>query len=182
VAAFDRSIRQVGAHFERRGLGFLFDSVRSIRTVRQESFHDVRTFTIGLNPRDVRRPFAAFHRRAYLLIHELGHHFVETCLGKVDRTRLEPLFGSYDARYRRAPKPRRCDRDHVSRYAMTHPAEDIAESFAVCLWREWEPRAVRELLEARSDRCRCKVAAIGQLIERERRRDSTRSRALHRPQ
>jgi hypothetical protein len=65
---------------------------------------------------------------------------------------------------------------------MTHPAEDIAESFAVCLWREWEPRAVRELRAARSDRCRCTVAAIGHHNERERRRDSTRNRALHRPQ
>jgi hypothetical protein len=169
MAAFDRSIRQVGAYFENSGLGSLFRSVRGIRTVRQESFHDVRTFTIGLNPRDVRRPFAAFRRRPYLLVHELGHHFVETCLGKGDRKRLEPLFGNYDAPYRRAPKPRRCDRDHVSRYAMTHPAEDIAETFAVCLWRDWEPRAVRALLEARTARCRRKVAAIGGLIERERR-------------
>jgi hypothetical protein len=169
VAAFDRSIRRVRTHFERCGLGFLFDSMRGIRPVRQESFHDVRTFTIGLNPRDVRRPFAAFHRRPYLLIHELGHHFVEKCLGKVDRRRLEPLFGSYDVRYRRAPRPRRCDGDYVSRYAMTHPAEDIAETFAVYLWREWEPGAVRQLLEARSGRCRRKVAAIGRLLERERR-------------
>lgn len=174
MAEFDRSIRRVGRYFDRRGLGSVFRSVRGIRAVRQESFHDVRTFTIGLNPRDVRKPFAAFHRRTYLLIHELGHHFVETRLGKRDRKRLEPLFGSYDAPYRRAPKPRRCGPDHVSRYAMTHPAEDIAETFAVCLWRDWEPRAVRELLAARSPACRRKVAAIGSLIGRERRRDAAR--------
>jgi hypothetical protein len=176
VAEFDSSIRQVSGYFDRAGLGRLFRSVRGIRAVRQESFHDVRTFTIGLNPGDVRKPFAAFHNRKYLLIHELGHHFVETRLGKRDRKRLEPLFGSYDAPYRRAPKPRRCGPDHVSRYAMTHPAEDIAETFAVCLWRDWEPRAVRALLRARSPACRRKVAAIGRLVGRERRRDAGRSR------
>jgi len=97
VAEFDNSIRQVSGYLDRAGLGRLFRSVRGIRAVRQESFHDVRTFTIGLNPRDVRKPFAAFHRRPYLLIHELGHHFVETRLGRRDRKRLEPIFGSYDA-------------------------------------------------------------------------------------
>ncbi|MCX7031309.1 MAG: putative zinc-binding metallopeptidase, partial [Spirochaetes bacterium] len=173
---FDRSILQVGGYFDRVGLGRLFRSVRGIRAVRQESFHDVRTLTIGLNPRDVRRPFAAFHRRAYLLIHELGHHFVETRLGKRDRKRLEPLFGNYDAPYRRAPKPRRCGPDYVSRYAMTHPAEDIAETFAVCLWCDWQPGAVRKLLGARSPICRRKAAAIGRLIARERRRDAARLR------
>lgn len=181
MAEFDRAIRQVGRYLERVGLGRLFRSVRGIRAVRQESYHDVRTLTIGLNPRDVRKPFAAFHRRAYLLIHELGHHFVETRLGTRDRKRLEPLFGGYDAPYRRAPKPRRCGRDHVSRYAMTHPAEDIAETFAVCLWRDWEPAAVRALLGARGPACRRKVAAIGRLIDRERGRDAARRRRRTEP-
>lgn len=177
MAEFARTIRQVSRHLDRIGLGRLFRSVRGIRAVRQESYHDVRTLTIGLNPRDVRKPYAAFHRRAYLLIHELGHHFVETRLGARDRRRLEPLFGGYDAPYRRAPKPRRCGRDHVSRYAMTHPAEDIAETFAVCLWRDWEPEAVRALLAARSPACRRKAAAIRRLIARERGRDAARLRS-----
>jgi len=170
MPAFDRSIRDVQQRLRSMGLAHLVDGVRGIAVVRQESFHDVRSFRIGLNPRDVRRPFAAFHRRPYLVVHELCHQFVEACVSRVDRRGLVCLFGDYDAPYRRAPKPRRCDADHVSRYAMTHPAEDIAETLAVYLWRAWDPRAVDALLAKRSTRVRRKVAAVARLVRRSRAR------------
>jgi hypothetical protein len=164
MAQFDRAIRDVKARLGATGLGHLLDGVRRIRVVAEESFHDSRTFVIGLNPADVRKPFAAFHTRAYLLLHELGHHFAEAVLGREGLRRLAPLFGEYDGPYRRLPKPRVCGPDHLSRYAMTHPAEDFAETFAVCLWREWEPGKVDALLEGRSVRCRRKVSALRHLI------------------
>lgn len=168
MAEFSRSRAEVSRVLERAGLGFIMATVSRIRPVREESFHDSRDNSIGLNPRDVRRPFAAFHRRSYLLVHELGHHFAEACLTREDRTALVPLFGDYDAPYRRSPKPRRCDRDHVSRYAMTHPAEDFAETFAVCLWELWERGSVRGLLAARGPACRRKAAAMRRLLRNAR--------------
>jgi hypothetical protein len=164
VAEFDRAIEEVRERFHARGLAAAFDGVRRIRVVREESFHDSRTFVIGLNPADVKKPYAAFHRRPYLLVHELGHQFAEACLTRPQLRRLAPLFGDYDARYRRLPKPRVCGPDHVSRYAMTHPAEDFAETFAVCLWRDWQPAAVDALLASRSPLCRRKAAAMRRLI------------------
>jgi hypothetical protein len=171
VAEFARAIRDVEKRLRGRGLGHVLDGVRRIRVVREESFHDSRTFVIGLNPADARKPFAAFHTRAYLLVHELGHHFAEACVGRAGLRPLAPLFGDYDRPYRRLPKPRVCGADHVSRYAMTHPAEDFAETFAVCLWREWAPGRVDGLLSARSPLCRRKVSVMGKLI-----RDSARAR------
>jgi hypothetical protein len=164
VAEFDRAIRDVETRLRAGGLGHLLDGVRRIRVVREESFHDSRTFVIGLNPADVRKPFAAFHTRPYLLLHELGHHFAEASLGRDGRRRLAPLFGDYDSPYRRLPRPRACGADHLSRYAMTHPAEDFAETFAVCLWREWEPGRVDELLKRRSALCRRKVSTLSRVV------------------
>ena len=146
MAAFSRSRTEVARVFEQQGLGHIMKRITRIRPVKVESFHDVRDFSIGLNPRDVRRPFAAFHRRAYLLVHEVGHHFAEACLSRADRRALVPVFGDYDSLYRRRLRPRQCDKNHVSRYAMTHPAEDFAETFAVCLWACWEPDAVQDSL------------------------------------
>ncbi len=161
---FEGSISRVSRSFERIGLGYVFDGVRRISVVRQESYHDIRTRCIGLNPRDVTRPYAAFHRRPYLLIHELGHAFAEVWLTRAERRRLAPLFGSYDAPYRRLPKPRQADRDHVSRYSMTHPAEDFAETFAVCLWQDWDRAGVARLMGGKSARLRAKVKAMSGLI------------------
>jgi hypothetical protein len=161
---FEDSIRRVRRSFARIGLGYVFDGVRRISVVRQESYHDVRTRCIGLNPRDVIRPYAAVHRRPYLLIHELGHAFAEIWLTRSERRRLAPVFGDYDAPYRRLPKPARADRDHVSRYAMTHPAEDFAETFAVCLWRDWDRAAVARLLHGKGRRLRDKMDTMGRLI------------------
>ncbi len=166
MAEFDRAIREVERRLRDKGLAHLLDGVRRIRVVREESFHDSRTFVIGLNPADVRKPYASFHTRPYLLLHELGHHFAEAHLGRAGLRRLAPLFGDYDQRYRRLPKPRVCGPDHLSRYAMTHPAEDFAETFAVCLWREWDPAGVAALLAARSHLCRKKAAAMARLIRK----------------
>ena len=164
---FESSIRRVGLYFTRIGLKHVFDTIRRISVVRQESYHDVRTGCIGLNPRDVRRPYAAVHRRAYLLIHELGHAFAETWMSPADRRGLEPLFGDYDAPYRRAPKPARADADHVSRYSMTHPAEDFAETFAVLLWKDWDRPAYERLVRGKSRRLTRKLAAVQALVRRE---------------
>ena len=163
---FEHSVRRVERYFAVIGLGRVFDGVKRISVVRQESYHDVRTGCIGLNPRDVRRPFAAVHRRPYLLIHELGHAFAETHLTPAERRRLAPLFGDYDAPYRRVPKPACADADHVSRYSMTHPAEDFAETFAVCLWRDWDPRAYARLVRGKSERLARKLRAMRGLVDR----------------
>lgn len=178
---FERTIRDVGRHFEETGLGRVFRAVRRIRVVREESYHNADDNTIGLRPADLRRPYAAFHRRAYLLIHELGHQFAELCLTRADKRALQPLFGDYDAPYRRAPKPRACGPDFVSRYAMVHPVEDFTETFAVCLWRGWDPQAVDRLLGARSPRCRRKAAAVERIIRRERRRAGNATRSSRGP-
>ncbi len=161
---FEESIRRVDRHFSRLGLGHVLDGVRRISVVRQESYHDIRTRCIGLNPRDVVRPYAAVHRRPYLLIHELGHAFAEVWLTRTERRRLAPLFGDYDAPYRRLPRPARADRDHVSRYSMTHPAEDFAETFAVCLWQDWDGPGVARLLRGKSRRLRAKMEAMSGLV------------------
>ncbi len=161
---FERTIAEVTRYFEREGLGRILSRISRIRQVSEESFHDVRNRSIGLNPADTRKPWAAFHRRPYLLIHEVGHHFAEVVLARKDRAQLLPLFGDYDAPYRRAPKPRVADADHVSRYAMTHPAEDFAETFAVCVWKKWEPAAVEHLLAGKSVRCRQKVDVVEKLL------------------
>ncbi len=166
---FESSIRRVALYFARIGLGYVFDGVRRISAVRQESYHDIRNRCIGLNPRDVRRPFAAVHRRPYLLIHELGHAFAEVWLTWADRRRLAPLFGDYDAPYRRAPKPERADADHVSRYSMTHPAEDFAETFAVCLWQDWDPPTFARLTRAKSVLLERKLDAMRRLVRRKAR-------------
>lgn len=161
---FERSICRVGSHFARIGLRHVFDAVARISVVRQESYHDIRTGCIGLNPRDVSRPWAAVHRRPYLLIHELGHAFAERWLTPGQRAALAPFFGDYDAPYRRAPRPARADADHVSRYSMTHPAEDFAESFAVCLWEDWDPAGVTRLMKGKSRKCARKLAAVRRLV------------------
>jgi hypothetical protein len=161
---FESSIRRVRLYFTRIALGHVFDAVTRISVVRQESYHDIRTGCIGLNPRDVSRPWAAVHRRPYLLIHELGHAFAERWLTAVQRARLAPVFGDYDAPYRRAPKPARADADHVSRYSMTHPAEDFAESFAVCLWEDWDAAEVERLMRGKSALCARKLAAVRRLV------------------
>ena len=168
MAEFDKAIAEVKHRLRRKGLGHLLEGVRRIRVVREESFHDSRTFTIGLNPADVRRPFAAFHQRAYLLVHELGHHFAEASLTRVERHNFSTLFGDYDSPYRRLPKPRACGPDHVSRYAMTHPAEDFAETFAVCLWKYWDRAGVLTLLAARSSLCRKKEREMARALQRSR--------------
>ncbi len=171
---FERSIERVRVYFRGIGLGGVFDGVRRIRVVREESFHDERNDTIGLNPADARKPYAAFRSRPYLLIHELGHQFAASCLTAGDKRRLEPLLGDYDRPYRRGPRPRRCGPDYVSRYAATHPVEDFAETFAVCLWRDWQPERVARLLRGRSRRCLLKLAAVERLIRREVARRRTR--------
>ncbi len=170
LLVFDRSISEARRLFEAAGLARVFAGVRRISVVRQESYHDESKETIGLNPADVRRPFAAFHRRPYLVIHELAHHFAKSCLTREDKALLEPLFGDLDRTYRRAPKPRRCGPDFVSRYAMTHPLEDFAETFAVRIWRDRDPHAVRTLLKGRSRKCARKMTAVDRLIRREARR------------
>lgn len=169
MAEFSRSRAEVSRVLSDQGLGHILETITRIRSVTEESFHDSRNNSIGLNPADVNRPFAAFHRRPYLLLHEIGHHFAEAHLGKAERRALVPVFGDYDGRYRRARKPRVCDPRYVSRYAMTHPAEDFAETFAVCLWAVWEPHAVKALLAARGPECRRKAAAMRRLISRWRR-------------
>ncbi len=169
MAEFSRAEADVSRVLRQAGLGFIMETVSRIRPVQEESFHDSRNNSIGLNPRDVRKPFAAFHRRPYLLVHELGHHFAEACLGRQDRRALAALFGDYDAPYHRKPRPRHCGQDHVSRYAMTHPAEDFAETFAVCVWELWDPGSVRDLLAARGPACRRKAAAMRRLLRAARR-------------
>jgi hypothetical protein len=161
---FERTILAVRRHFESEGLAPILSRITRIRQVHEESYHDVRNRSIGLNIADVKKPWAAFHTRAYLLIHEIGHHFAEVVLTRTDRRGLIPLFGDYDLPYRRAPKPRRADPDHVSRYAMVHPAEDFAETFAVGVWRKWQPLSVERLLSGKSSLCRRKVDAVARLL------------------
>jgi hypothetical protein len=164
TALFERAIADVKRRLKRAGLACVLETVKRIRVVDEESFHDSRTWSIGLNPADVRKPYAAFHTRSYLLVHEVGHHFAEKLLGPARRRALRGRFGDYDAPYRRLPKPRAADADHVSRYAMTHPAEDFAETFAVLLWRLWDPTAVDALMSTKSARCRAKLAAMEKLV------------------
>jgi hypothetical protein len=161
---FERAIAGVGERFARAGLGYLLEGVGRIRVVREESYHDSRDLSIGLNPADVRKPYAAFHCRSYLLVHELGHHFAETRLTSAQRWGLRGVFGDYDGPYRRSPKPRAADADHVSRYSMTHPAEDFAETFAVLLWRLWDQEAVDSLMIGKSPLCRAKLVAMKRLV------------------
>ena len=177
MVTFQRAISEVGRYFEERGLGHVWAGVRRISVVHTESYHNEDTRCIGLNPADLRKPWAAFHRAAYLLIHELGHEFALVSLTRADKRALEPLFGDYDKPYRRAPKPRRAGDDFVSRYAMVHPVEDFTETFAVCLWKDWEPAAVRALLRGKSPLCRGKLAAVDALIRRESRLPRGRGRA-----
>jgi hypothetical protein len=164
---FERATADVRRRFSQAGLRHVFETVRRISPVTEESFHDSRTLFIGLNSADVGKPYAAFHTRSYLLVHELGHHFAETRLTRAGRGMLAPLFGDYDAPYRRTPKPAIADADHVSRYSMTHPAEDFAETFAVVLWRLWDRRGVETLLRGKSARCRRKVAEMEALLRRD---------------
>lgn len=173
MVTFRRATEDVRRRFEALGLSFVWAGIRRVGVVRTESYHNEDTRTIGLNPADLRKPYAAFHKAAYLLVHELGHEFALVSLTKADRRALAPLFGDYDKPYRRAPRPRRAGPGFVSRYAMVHPVEDFTETFAVCLWKHWEPRAVERLLAGKSALCRQKVAAVDKLIRRE-----VRTRAL----
>jgi hypothetical protein len=166
---FERAISDVRRRLDGAGLSRVHTTVSRIRVVREESFHDSRDRSIGLNPADVRKPCAAFHARPYLIVHELGHHFAEAFLGLRRRRALRGLFGDYDAPYRRLPRPLQADADHVSRYAMTHPAEDFAETFAVLLWKLWDPAAVDALVRTKSARCRAKLAAMNRLVAGEKR-------------
>jgi hypothetical protein len=161
---FEKTIADVGKRLTSVGLGFILEGVRRIRVVHEESYHDSRNLTIGLNPADVHKPYAAFHTRPYLLVHELGHHFVETRLTPTQKRNLVAVFGDYDAPYHRRPKPREADADHVSRYSMTHPAEDFAETFAVLLWRLWDRAAVDALMSGKSSTCRAKLAAMDRIV------------------
>ncbi|HEY9595285.1 MAG TPA: putative zinc-binding metallopeptidase [Spirochaetia bacterium] len=167
---FERTIVDVTRRLEAIGLGHVVATVRRIRAVTEESYHDSRNLSIGLNPSDLGKPYAAFHRAPYLLVHELGHHFAETCLTTAERRSLRGVFGDYDAPYHRRPKPRHADADHVSRYSMTHPAEDFAETFAVLLWRLWDEAAVDGLLRSKSAACRAKVALMERLVAASRAR------------
>lgn len=167
---FYRSIAAVERYFRVKGLSHIFAGVRRISIVRTESYHNEDTRRIGLNPRDLRRPYAAFHRAPYLLIHELGHELALVSLTPADKRAMAPLFGDYDKPYRRAPKPRRAGPDFVSRYAMVHPVEDFTETLAVCLWRDWEPRAVDALMREKGPLCRRKLAFVARLVRREARR------------
>jgi len=170
MVTFRRTITEVGRRFEVRGLGHVVAGVRHIRVVSCESYHNEDTRCIGLNPADLRKPYAAFHKAAYLLVHELGHEFALVSLTKADKRALRPLFGDYDKPYRRTPKPRVAGPDRVSRYAAVHPVEDFTETFAVCMWRDWEPQAVRGLMQGKSVLCRKKMAFVERLVRRESRR------------
>jgi hypothetical protein len=167
MVRFGRAIAHVRRYFEARGLAHVFAAIRRISTVHTESYHNEDTRCIGLNPADLRKPYAAFHKAAYLLIHELGHEFALVSLTKADKRALLPLFGDYDKPYRRARRPRQAGTDFVSRYAMVHPVEDFTETFAVCLWKGFEAEAVRELMRGKSRTCRAKLAAVERLIRRE---------------
>jgi hypothetical protein len=167
---FERSIQSVLKRFKEEGLGRMLEGIRRIRVVHEESYHDIRTHQIGLNPADCRKPYAAFHTRPYLLIHEIAHHFAEVILDREDRKGVASLFGDYDAPYRRVPTPRAAGRDHVSRYAMRHPAEDFAETFAVCVWRVWDPGGVERLMRGKSPLCRRKLKAMELLLRRQKAR------------
>lgn len=169
MVTFRRAMVEVRQRFEQRGLAHVWAGVRRIGVVRTESYHNEDTRTIGLNPADLRKPYAAFHAAAYLLVHELGHEFALVSLTKADKRALAPLFGDYDKPYRRAAKPRTAGPDFVSRYAEVHPVEDFTETFAVCLWKDWQPREVALLLRGKSPLCRDKVAAVERLIRRESR-------------
>jgi hypothetical protein len=162
----ERTIPAVRRFLEGQGLGWLFARVRRIYVVRQESYHDEDKLTIGLRPADARKPVSAFHTMAYLLLHEFGHQFALDCLTRGEGRKLAPLFGDCWAPYERSPTPRTLDPDFVSRYAMRHPLEDFAETFAVCLWRRWHPDRAGALIAARSPRCRRKIATMGRLIDR----------------
>ncbi len=166
---FSRSVAAVERYLRAKGLSHIFAGVRRIALVRTESFHNEDTRRIGLNPRDLRRPYAAFHRAPYLLIHEMGHEFALVSLTAADKQAMQPLFGRYDKPYRRARKPRIAGPDFVSRYAMVHPVEDFTETFAVCLWKDWEPRAVEALMREKSPLCRRKLAFVARLVRREAR-------------
>jgi len=167
----ERTVAAVRRFLESQGLGWLFARVRRISVVRQESYHDEDKLTIGLRPADARKPVSAFHALSYLLLHELGHQFALDCLTRTEGRRLAPLFGDCRAPYKRLPTPRALDPDFVSRYAMRHPLEDFAETFAVCLWHRWHSERARPLIAARSPQCRRKIAAVGRLIDRNTRRE-----------
>jgi hypothetical protein len=169
MVTFRRTQGEVRRFLEARGLAQVWGAIRRISVVRTESYHNEDTRSIGLNPADLRKPYAAFHKAAYLLIHELGHEFALVSLTAADKRALAPLFGDYDKPYRRARKPRTAGPDFVSRYAMVHPVEDFTETFAVCLWRDWEPREVERLLRGKSPLCRRKLAAVERLIRRQAR-------------
>jgi hypothetical protein len=177
MVSFRRAKEDVRRRFEALGLSYVWEGVRRIGVVRTESYHNEDTRTIGLNPADLRKPYAAFHRAAYLLVHELGHEFALVSLAGADKRALAPLFGDYDRPYRRAPRPRVAGADFVSRYAMVHPVEDFTETFAVCLWKHWEPGPVERLLRGKSPLCRRKVAAVERLVRREARRHRQRAPA-----
>ena len=53
---FERAIADVRRRLEKAGLARVLATVKRIRVVDEESFHDSRTLLIGLNPSDVRKP------------------------------------------------------------------------------------------------------------------------------
>ncbi|MCX7037949.1 MAG: hypothetical protein NT005_02270, partial [Spirochaetes bacterium] len=57
---------------------------------------------------------------------------------------------------------------------------DFTETFAVCLWRDWDPRAVDRLMQGKNSRCRAKLACVAGLIRREARLKEARRREARR--
>jgi hypothetical protein len=140
---FERAIKNITNLLRDHSLEFLVDGVKwyQIDGETTGSGYSLYGDVIYLHPRDVKAPLSYGNGVVRcLILHEVGHRFAQKILrrNRMWNEDVVKLFGNcyraYKRKIKQAKKAEKSDLiNFVSRYSLTHPAEDFSETFCVCL-------------------------------------------------
>lgn len=173
---FERAIKKLRSLLEEHSLSFLESGV-SWSTVTGETTQSCyvhRDDAIYLNPKDIGWSWTYGKTTIAVMLHELGHRLAEKLLTRniLREKSMSTLFGYYHQNYIRklrfASGARKRELfDVASRYALVHPADDVAEIFSVTIQyilKNKDPiEFVRDSLK--SELCKNKIEKMLSLIE-----------------
>jgi len=117
-----------------------------IRKTKDESWSSHNCKFVYLNPDDRKCSMMAEESELHILLHELGHIFVE----KHKKIKKDPnvikLFGDMRKFYRRDLSRKHENPDFISHYSQVHPEDNFVEVFAVYTKNEGNMKKIRKLL------------------------------------
>lgn len=135
----DRKLRQLGIPLS-----------YTIEFVDSES--DANGTHIKLNPRDRSSKNFRDKSKLHLMLHELARIFFDKFIrhnrSTVDDPETKSLFGSLTKAYLRKPGPKKGQPFFLSKYAQSHPEEDLAEVFATYVMLDGNMGRIRHHLLA----------------------------------